>query len=131
MSPMAGPCDEYQTISEPWRNLDFKSTSFPGFPKNDSHLVNTWTRFTGIGGDRVVKSCMGNNRGGTSNVLYVPLECPTTGNDTEVVGSAYGKLLVWCKEVQVEVSMACCAGGFYVYKRGAHRANDVAFVTCE
>lgn len=129
--PLAGACDGYQTITEPWRNLDFKSTSFPGFPKNDSHLVNTWSRFTGIGGDRVVTSCIGNDRGGTSNVLFVPFECPTTGNDTEVTGTAFCKGFWGCEQIKVEVSMAYCPGGFYVYKRGDHRANDVAFVTCE
>lgn len=131
MLPLAGACDEYQTITEPWRNLDFKSTSFPGFPQNDSHLVNSWSRFTGIGGDRVVTSCIGNDRGGTANVLYVPFECPTTGNDTEVTGTAYSMGFWFCEGIKVEVSMAYCPGGFYVYKRGAHRAADVAFVTCE
>lgn len=93
--------------------------------------MNTWTRFTGIGGDRVVTSCMGNNLGGTANVLYVPFECPTADNKTEVTGSAFSKVSTSCTEIQVEVSMAYCPGGFYVYKRGAHKTEDVAFVTCE
>lgn len=131
MLPLAGACDGYQTITESWRNLDFMSTSFPGFPQNDSHLVNSWSRFTGIGGDRVVTSCIGNDRGGTANVLYVPFECPTTGNDTEVTGTAYSKGSWSCDDIKVEVSMAYCPGGFYVYKRGAHRAANVSFVTCE
>lgn len=131
MFPLAGACERYQTVIEPWRNQDFKSTSFPGFPKNDSHLVNTWSRFTGIGGDRVVTTCIGNDRGGTSNVLYVPFECPTTGNDTEVTGTAFSKGIWGCEQFKVEVSMAYCAEGFYVYKRAAHSNTEVAFVTCE
>ncbi|KAM8723795.1 adhesion G protein-coupled receptor E1-like [Acanthopagrus schlegelii] len=51
-----GSCDGYANITEPWRNRGFTSTSFTGFPKTDTHLVNNWWRFTGIGGDRVVAS---------------------------------------------------------------------------
>ncbi|KAK2833593.1 hypothetical protein Q5P01_017482 [Channa striata] len=47
-----GSCDGYTNITEPWRNLLFKSSSFPGYPKNDSNLVGQWWRFTGIGGDK-------------------------------------------------------------------------------
>ncbi|KAM3863852.1 adhesion G protein-coupled receptor E1-like [Diretmus argenteus] len=51
---LLGPCDGYTNLTEPWRNQAFKSTAFPGYPKDDGHLLNKWWRFTGFGGDTLV-----------------------------------------------------------------------------
>lgn len=129
--PFSGSCNGYKNINEPWRNQDFASTSFPGYPKDDSHLVDSWLRFTGIGGDRVVASCIGNDRGGTAHVLYVPFEYPTNESETEVTGTAFSQGFWGCTEFHVQVSVAYCPGGFFVYKRSAHSLTDMAFVICE
>ncbi|XP_069004746.1 adhesion G protein-coupled receptor E1-like [Embiotoca jacksoni] len=67
-----GSCDGYTNLTDSWRNRDFTSTSFPGFPKTDGHLVNHWWRFTGIGGDRVVSNCFANIRGVYVSVVLCP-----------------------------------------------------------
>ena len=126
-----GSCDGYNNITEPWRNRDFKSNSFPGFPKNDTTLVNSWWRFTGIGGDRVIASCLGSNLGGTKQVLYIDMIYPTNESLTEVTGSAYSLYSGSCVNIKEKVSVAYCPGGFYVYKPLTHRRSDMGYVTCE
>ncbi|XP_049325451.1 uncharacterized protein LOC103027453 [Astyanax mexicanus] len=56
-------CLTYKTLSDPWRNAGFKSTSFPGWPKNDHHIRDGWYRFTGIGGDVLSDFCVPNSSG--------------------------------------------------------------------
>lgn len=126
-----GSCDGYTNITEPWRNRDFKSTSFLGFPKNDTDLVNRWWRFTGIGGDRVIAFCLGNNLGGTKQVLYIDVIYPTNESLTEVTGLAYSLYSGSCVNIREKVSVAYCPGGFYVYKPLTHRQSDMGYVTCE
>lgn len=126
----AGSCDGYTNITEPWRNQDFISTSFPGFPKDDKHLVNNWWRFTGIGGDRVVRSCKKYNRGGTHYMIYIPFAYPTTESVTPKTGTAYGNV-VHCHGRSMSVRVALCPGGFYVYKPLQHLYSYMGYLTCE
>uniref|UniRef100_A0A4W6ECL4 UMOD/GP2/OIT3-like D8C domain-containing protein n=1 Tax=Lates calcarifer TaxID=8187 RepID=A0A4W6ECL4_LATCA len=125
-----GSCDGYTNITEPWRNQAFTSTSFPGFPRDDAKLVNNWWRFTGIGGDRVIPSCIASNRGGTARTVYIPSTYPTTESETPTRVSAYGS---WngCYNTQFAVNVALCPGGFYVYKPLSHTSANTGYVTCE
>lgn len=108
------------------------STSFPGFPKDDSKLVNKWWRFTGIGGDRVIASCITNNVGGTKHELYIPFTYPTNESTMENNMTAYSDNLNTCdQQLSARVSVAYCPGGFYVYKPLTHPHSDMAYVTCE
>ncbi|XP_056144459.1 LOW QUALITY PROTEIN: adhesion G protein-coupled receptor E1-like [Lampris incognitus] len=124
-----GPCDGYTNITEPWRNRGFRSTSFPGYPNNDAALVNKWVRFSGIGGDRVVASCVGMNVGGTAHTIHVPFTYPTTESKTPTTGTAFGSTYS-CTHTHVLVSVALCAGSsFYVYNRLNHPHNNMGYVT--
>ncbi|KAI3359974.1 hypothetical protein L3Q82_014304 [Scortum barcoo] len=122
------PCDVYTNITEPWRNRDFTSTTFPGYPKNDANLVNNWWRFTGIGGDRVVTNCIGNYLGGTYYMIYIPFAYPTNESATPTTGNAYG-YVTYCNGITFSVSVALCPGGFYVYKPEQHPYVYMGYVT--
>lgn len=128
---LAGYCDRYTNITEPWRNREFTSTGFPGYPKDDKGLVNKWWRFTGIGGDRVIASCLEDNHGGTNKVLYIPFTYPTNESSTEITGTAYSPNLWGCEGIKAKVSVAFCPGGFFVYKPLDHGQPDMGYVTCE
>lgn len=128
---LAGSCDGYTNITEPWRNREFRSTDFPGYPKDDTNLVNNWWRFTGIGGDRVITSCLEDIHGGTKKVLYIPLTYPISESLTEIKGTAYSPNIWGCHGIRVQVSVAFCPGGFYVYKPLDHGQSDMGYVTCE
>ncbi|XP_071330052.1 adhesion G protein-coupled receptor E1-like isoform X2 [Trachinotus anak] len=123
-----GSCDEYGNITEPWRNRAFASTSFPGFPKNDAALVNKWWRFTGIGGDRIIRNCMIYNRGGTRRIIYISSALPTTTSVTATSVTAYGRYHT-CSDFSLKVNVALCPGGFYVYQPMSHGYNDAGYVT--
>lgn len=125
-----GSCNGYTNITEPWRNLDFLSTSFPGYPNNDQKLVNSWWRFTGIGGDRVNQNCLSYNLGGTSYPIYIPFGYPATESVTPTTGTAYG-IVNGCGSQSFSVSVALCPGGFYVYKPLGHPHGNMGYVTCE
>ena len=127
---IAGSCDGYTNITEPWRNRDFTSTSFTGFPKDDTNLLNHWWRFTGIGGDRVVSSCISNNHGGTHYAIYIPFSYPSAESVTPTAGTAYAHVS-HCSGKSFSVSVALCPGGFYVYKPLGHPHNPLGYLTCE
>lgn len=107
------------------------STTFPGFPKDDSVLLNQWWRFTGIGGNRVITSCIGNNLGGTENVLHIPITYSTIESLGDVNVSAYSGISDMCNDITASVSVAYCPGGFYVYKPLTHPQVYTGYVTCE
>ncbi|KAK3530627.1 hypothetical protein QTP86_029557, partial [Hemibagrus guttatus] len=63
------PCSTYKSISEPWRNVGFCSTTCN---KSDSELKEGWYRFSGISGDQVVTFCahtLSNTDGTVTNLL--------------------------------------------------------------
>lgn len=108
------------------------STSFPGFPKDDLKLLKRWWRFTGIGGDRVVASCVGINIGGTIHVFHIPFSYPTNESLSEETGIAYGDNVHSCDNgLTAQVSVAYCPGGFYVYKPVTHPYSSMGYVTCK
>ncbi|XP_070778996.1 adhesion G protein-coupled receptor E1-like [Enoplosus armatus] len=123
-----GSCDGYTNITESWRNQDFTSTSFPGFPKDDKNLVNNWWRFTGIGGDRVATACIGNNHGGTQHMIYLSFAYPTTESVTPKTGTAHGNVGN-CGGRSWSMSVALCPGGFYVYKPSQHPYVAMGYLT--
>lgn len=126
----AGSCDGYANITEPWRNRGFTSTSFTGFPKTDTHLVNNWWRFTGIGGDRVVVSCIAQRIGGTYYPIRIAFSYPTTESLNPTTGYAYAYYSS-CTGIAISVSVALCPGGFYVFKPASHGRSDMAYITRE
>lgn len=125
----AGSCDGYITITEPWRNILFSSSSFPGYPKNDADLVGKWWRVTGIGGDRVVSICYQGPIGGAQYPIRVPFSYPTTENQT-VTGLAYGDVKS-CGVYSISMSVILCPGGFYIYNASTHPYTNMAYVTCK
>lgn len=127
---LSGSCNSYTNLTEPWRNRAFVSTTFPGFPKDDLKLLKRWWRFTGIGGNRVITFCVGNNLGGTNNVLHIPITYSTNESLSEKNVSAYSGIHN-CKDLTASVSVAYCPGGFYVYKPLTHPYNDMGYVICE
>ncbi|XP_036944522.1 adhesion G protein-coupled receptor E2-like [Acanthopagrus latus] len=127
-SLLLGSCDGYANITEPWRNRGFTSTSFTGFPKTDTHLVNNWWRFTGIGGDRVVVSCIAQRIGGTYYPIRIAFSYPTTESLNPTTGYAYAYYSS-CTGIAISVSVALCPGGFYVFKPASHGRSDMAYIT--
>ncbi|XP_051244903.1 adhesion G protein-coupled receptor E1-like [Dicentrarchus labrax] len=123
-----GSCDGYTNITEPWRNRDFTSTTFPGFPNHDAKLVNSWWRFTGIGGDRVITGCVSTNRGGTSRPVFIPFAYPTTESVTPTTGTAYG-YYGGCQGSGLKVNVALCPGGFYIYQPLTYPHLHTGYVT--
>ncbi|KAM7372133.1 hypothetical protein PAMP_009326 [Pampus punctatissimus] len=128
LSLLLGSCDGYTNITEPWRNRYFTSSSFLGFPKDDRNLFNKWWRFTGIGGDRVIPSCISLSRGGTIYGIYFPFPYPETESDTPITGTAYANDGN-CKGKVLSVDVALCPGGFYVYRPLEHPHYNTGFVT--
>lgn len=128
---LSGSCNGYTNLTEPWRNRAFASTTFTGFPYDDFKLLNMWWRFTGIGGNRVITSCIGNNIGGTVNVLHIPITYSTNESFSEETVSAYSGTPDLCKDVTASVSVAYCPGGFYIYKPLTHPQASMGYVTCE
>lgn len=127
---LSGSCNRYTNLTEPWRNRGFVSTTFPGFPKDDLTLLNKWWRFTGVGGNRVITSCIGNNLGGTKNVLHIPITSSTESLSKATV-SAYSGIPDRCNDLTASVSVAYCPGGFYVYQPLTHPQAETGYVTCE
>ncbi|XP_062295290.1 adhesion G protein-coupled receptor E1-like [Scomber scombrus] len=123
-----GSCDGYQNITHPWRNKAFTSNSFTGYPKDDVHLVGSWWRFTGIGGDRIISSCIGSSLGGSYYPIYVPFSYPTAESVTPTTGTAY-TYYSSCSSYGRTMSMALCPGGFYVYKPASHSVTHSAYAT--
>ncbi|XP_029998094.1 adhesion G protein-coupled receptor E2-like, partial [Sphaeramia orbicularis] len=124
----AGSCDGYTNLTNPWRNRGFTSTSFSGFPKDDGNLVNQWWRFTGIGGDRIVTSCFGQNYGGTNYPISVPFSYPTTESETATSGQAHCYVSS-CGQYTITMYVVLCPGGFYIYKPTSHPHGNMGYVT--
>ncbi|XP_067334562.1 adhesion G protein-coupled receptor E1-like [Channa argus] len=122
-----GSCDGYTNITEPWRNFLYKSSSFPGYPKNDSQLVGKWWRFTGIGGDQAVSTCFSGPVGGAQYPIYVPLDYPTTENQT-ITGTAYGNV-AGCGGYSFSLKVVLCPGRFYIYNPINHPYANLGYVT--
>ncbi|XP_034535002.1 adhesion G protein-coupled receptor E1-like [Notolabrus celidotus] len=124
----AGSCDEYTNLTDPWRNYQFKSSSFPGYPMDDSALVGKWWRFVGIGGDRAVSSCQPTHTGGNYYTITVPFSYPTVESETATTGSALGNY-AGCGNYAFQLSLVLCPGGFYIYKPLTHPHVRVGYVT--
>ncbi|XP_030636324.1 uncharacterized protein LOC115817201 [Chanos chanos] len=110
-------CNSYKNISDPSRNILFRSTSFPGWPPSDSTLEEGWYRFTGVGGDVVATECPSSPCGATTSPLTI---CETT-----IV--AIGNRLIrswlcsgtreqgWCLMAQDFLTTLVCPQGFHLY----------------
>ncbi|XP_040927833.1 adhesion G protein-coupled receptor E2-like [Betta splendens] len=122
-----GSCDGYTNIDEPWRNFLFRSSSFPGYPKNDGGLVGNWLRFSGIGGDTVVPTCYTGPVGGAQYAIHVPLTYPTVENQT-VTGTAYGDVGA-CNYYSIKMNVILCPGSFYIYNASNHPYTNMGYVT--
>ncbi|XP_044036388.1 adhesion G protein-coupled receptor E1-like [Siniperca chuatsi] len=112
-------------ITEPWRNVLFTSSKFPGYPKDDVALAQKWIRFTGFGGDRIVTGCYNGPIGGTQYAIHVPFSYPTTESETPTTGTAYGN----CIGDNFPMSVVLCPGGFYIYKLLVHPYSNMGYVT--
>ncbi|CAI5675112.1 unnamed protein product [Oreochromis niloticus] len=107
-----GSCDGYTAINEPWRNRAFfASTTSTGFSQNDTNFLDKWLRFTGIGGDTVVTSCVTVQTSATLVPIFIPFPLPTNLSLYPTNGTAQG-----CNDKSFSLSVALCPGGFYVYK---------------
>lgn len=126
----ADSCDGYTNITDTWRNYLFSSTSMPGFPKDDALLTSKWLRFTGIGGDRIVASCLEINRAGSYYTVYLGFSYPTTESVTPATGTAYANAIN-CYYYSMIISVALCPGGFYIYNPASHPHANLVFATCK
>lgn len=126
---LIGSCDGYQNITDPWRNLLFKSSSFSGYPHDDVELVNKWWRFTGIGGDRVINTCNTGTAGGAQYSAHVSFAYPTTESGTSS-GTAYADVGA-CNYYSFTMNVVLCPGGFYIYKPDSHPYSNMGYVTCK
>uniref|UniRef100_A0A3B4X5N5 Adhesion G protein-coupled receptor E2-like n=1 Tax=Seriola lalandi dorsalis TaxID=1841481 RepID=A0A3B4X5N5_SERLL len=128
-SLLLGSCDQYTNRTEPWRNLLFTSSSFPGYPKNvDAGLVGKWWRFTGIGGDRIITNCHGGPIGGTEYPIRLAFSYPTTESDSATTGTAYGDVGS-CSTSSSTMSVVLCPGGFYIFKPSSHPHSNAGYIT--
>ncbi|XP_029913037.1 adhesion G protein-coupled receptor E2-like [Myripristis murdjan] len=123
-----GSCDGYTNLTDSWRNRGFTSTSFPGFPKDDAHLINQWWRFTGIGGDMIITGCSHTyNIGGTSYGIYLSFSYPIVESPTASRGTAY-VYNSGCSTYGISIDVVLCPGGFYVYQPLNHPISSMGYV---
>ncbi|XP_060946744.1 adhesion G protein-coupled receptor E2-like [Limanda limanda] len=125
---LLGSCNGYGTITDPWRNLLFQSTSFTGYPNNDAPLLKKWWRFTGIGGDRIINSCPTRPAGGTPYPAYTSFAYPTNESETPTQGTTYGHA-GGCTNYPNTMNVVLCPGGFYIYKPETHTYGNLGYVT--
>ncbi|XP_054614391.1 adhesion G protein-coupled receptor E2-like [Dunckerocampus dactyliophorus] len=123
-----GSCDNYVNITEPSRNIEFTSSSFPGYSHDDGSLTGQWLRFTGIGGDRIVSDCHGSPRGGFQYQTYIPFSLPTRESASPTTGTAYN-YVSGCSTNSLSVDVVLCPGGFYIYRAANHPVSPSGFVT--
>ncbi|KAL7852230.1 hypothetical protein SRHO_G00180150 [Serrasalmus rhombeus] len=64
-------CECHNTLSDPWRNIGLKLSSFPEWQKHDITLKEGWYRFTGIGGDSMAYYCLKNIVNNNSNEFWL------------------------------------------------------------
>ncbi|XP_047199826.1 adhesion G protein-coupled receptor E1 [Hippoglossus stenolepis] len=123
-----GSCDGYGNITDSWRNLLIISSTFSGYPNDDGSLLNKWWRFTGIGGDRVINSCVTGPAGGAPYPANVPFAYPTTESQTPTQGTAYGSVGA-CNNYGIIMNVVLCPGGFYIYKPQTHPHGNIGYAT--
>ncbi|KAI1886452.1 hypothetical protein AGOR_G00195900 [Albula goreensis] len=107
-------CPSYTTLSDPWRNVGFNSTSFSGFPKCDSGLSAGWYRFSGVGGDILADFCVPEDHGGSHTSLWVSQPLPQQGEGVKTLQYCASSQAGCCDWNQM-LSAIYCPGGFYLY----------------
>uniref|UniRef100_A0A3Q2YMV7 Uncharacterized protein n=1 Tax=Hippocampus comes TaxID=109280 RepID=A0A3Q2YMV7_HIPCM len=125
-----GSCDNYVNVTEPSRNVAFASSSFSGYPRDDGHLSSQWSRFTGIGGDRIVEGCHSAPRGGFQYPTRFSFGYPTEESATAYTGTGYihsGS----CDSSSFVVDVVFCPGEFYILKPRSHPVSTSGFITCK
>ncbi|XP_028311430.1 adhesion G protein-coupled receptor E1-like isoform X3 [Gouania willdenowi] len=126
----SGSCDGYTNITESWRNWEYYGHISPGYPNDDAKLVGSWWRFTGIGGDIVVKGCVIAARGGTRATIYIPSsEYPPVELPYPKTATAFGRVNTYCNDVFMQVDIVRCPGGFYIYRPLNHKAPEMGYLT--
>ncbi|KAK5856444.1 hypothetical protein PBY51_008038 [Eleginops maclovinus] len=111
----SGSCDGYTNITESWRNFLFTSKTFHEYPKDDATLIGKWWRFTGIGGDLVIKNCHLGPRAGVTYPIYISSALPTTESETATKPAAYESVASYCTSYSISIDVVLCPGGFYIY----------------
>ncbi|KAL7852151.1 hypothetical protein SRHO_G00179360 [Serrasalmus rhombeus] len=105
-------CQIHNTLRDPWRNIGFSATSFPGGPKNDLNLKEGWYSFTGIGGDRMVYSCPNTNSTPMLSSLF-------SNSSSSTQFQLYTcDVLYWSTGVQCaqqNITSLDCGGGLILY----------------
>ncbi|XP_065818495.1 adhesion G protein-coupled receptor E1-like [Labrus bergylta] len=123
-----GSCDNYTNITEPWRNFRFKSSSFPGFPKDDAHLVGKWLRFTGIGGERVLYTCTSGAGAGSKYMINLPSPLQSYESPKATLLYAY-PYVASCYSFRTNIYVVLCPGKFYIYKPYSHPQSNATYAT--
>ncbi|XP_036391771.1 adhesion G protein-coupled receptor E3-like [Megalops cyprinoides] len=104
-------CSTYTNLSDPWRNVGFTSTSFPDFPRCDSHLSEGWYRFTGVGGDILPDVCAPAQHGGTSAPVWLSSHPVDGGVSFEYCSHYQDDCCYWNSTARVHT----CPEGFHLY----------------
>ncbi|XP_077414593.1 uncharacterized protein LOC144044207 [Vanacampus margaritifer] len=125
----AGSCDSYVNVTEPSRNVAFTSSSFNGYSYDDGHLSSQWSRFTGIGGDRIKESCNPGPRGGFQFSIRFPFIYPTEESATASSGTAFVYTGGGCDTHSLVMEVVLCPGEFYIYKPASHPVSSSGFIT--
>lgn len=110
------PCSSYTTIDDPSRNIG--PTGLAG-PCDNSPIFNTtnggaWIRFVGSGGTMMPTTTAGVNRCGGFLAGWFNGTLPSVPgaqNNGSVCFTNYGLTCV----ISMDVSIAYCSGGFYIY----------------
>ncbi|XP_074525756.1 adhesion G protein-coupled receptor L2-like [Halichoeres trimaculatus] len=125
------PCGNYTNITDPWRNYGFTSVSFPGYPKDDAHLVGKWWRFTGVGGNRVHYLC---RTGPTAGGMYMIHSHGVHPGSYNTVGllQMY-RYVTRCYQDGFKIQVVRCplpdSGYFYIYKPQSHPFVNTTYAT--
>ncbi|XP_061829475.1 uncharacterized protein [Nerophis lumbriciformis] len=125
---LLGSCDNYVNITQPSRNLLFTSSSFPGYPHDDGFYTGQWVRFTGIGGDKVIASCLGHQTGGFQYSSRIPFTHPTEESDSPTSGNG-DTYVSSCGSHTFTASVVLCPGEFYIYRASSHPISGTGLVT--
>ncbi|XP_037113255.1 uncharacterized protein LOC119126225 [Syngnathus acus] len=125
-----GSCDSYVNITEPYRNIAFTSSSFSGYSHDDGGLSRQWSRFTGIGGDRIVQSRHSGPRGGFRYPICFQFNHPTEESSTASTGTAY-VYAGGCDSHSIAMEVVLCPGSFYIFKPVNHPQSSSGFITCK
>ncbi|XP_057673659.1 adhesion G protein-coupled receptor E1-like [Corythoichthys intestinalis] len=123
-----GSCDNYVNVTEPFRNIAFSSNSFPGFPIEDGHLGTQWSRFTGIGGDKMIGGCISGPRGGFQFPFHLTFAYPTEQSVTATIGTAYAHN-GGCNSYAIDMELVLCPGEFYIHKPRSYPGGGYGIIT--